>query len=177
MKINARKEAQKYNARLKAMKKSGNVDFGFLKRNLQKAGVEFNWRGNIKQASLSEQTLKALEIQVPNSTGDRNYKSYGELQKMKIKYEEQRQQANAKIVAEQRYKSAIKQRVDEMLETFYGEGKSVNRDDYNSYFYGKSDASQELIEKQMKEVGSLISRGEIDPEQLDELIEKWKSYK
>ena len=175
MKINARNEAQKYNARLKAMKKSGNVDFAYLKKNLQKAGVEFNWRGNIKQASLSEQTLKALEIQVPNSTGDRNYKSYGEMQKMKIKYEEQRQQANAKIVAEQRYKDEMNKRVDDMLDEFYTTHNKKNRD-YNSTFYKKSDWARTQITKQMKEVGSLINRGEIDPEQLDELIDKWKSY-
>ena len=75
---------KKMNARIKAMKKSGNVNMGYLKSNLAKAGVEFTFLGGIKKKSLDEQGIIALEIQVPNSTGDRNYKAYGEEQAKKI---------------------------------------------------------------------------------------------
>lgn len=165
---------KKMNARIKAMKKSGNVNMGYLKSNLAKAGVEFTILGGIKKKSLTEEGIRALEIQVPNSTGDRNYKSYGEEQAKKIEYEKKRQEELQRQIAEENRKSINKANLEEMLAMFY-EGDDPKSRVYSSFMNSKKVYDQVAIENDMKEIGKRLRKGTFEPEEWDAYFEKWKA--
>lgn len=165
---------QKMNARIKAMKKSGNVNIGFLKSNLAKAGVEFTIFGGIKKKSLDEQGIRALEMQVPNSTGDRNYKAYGEEQAKKIEYAKKRQEELQRQIAEENRKSINKANLEEMLAMFY-EGDDPKSRVYSSFMTSKKVYDQVAIENDMQEIGRRLRNGTFEPEEWDAYFTKWKA--
>lgn len=167
----------KFNARLTAMKKSGNVDMGYLKENLEKANVPLTSSGKISTKGLTAENLRAIEAQIPKPNGRDNYEAYGEEQKQKKKYEEQRRAELQKTVADQRYKQAMATRVEEMLAEYYTEeGNSRNGGQFNSKFKSLPVYLQDKIETEMRELGRQIAKGELDPEVFDEYLAEWASY-
>ena len=167
----------KYNARLTAMKKSGNVDMGYLKENLEKANVPLTSSGKISTKGLTAENLRAMEAQIPKPVGRDNYAAYGEEQVQKKKYEAQRQQELQKTVAEQRYKEAMAQRVEEMLAEYYtDEGNSRAGGQFNKKFKSLPVYLQDKIESEMQSLGRMIAKGELDPDTFDSYLEEWASY-
>lgn len=165
---------QKMNARIKAMKKSGNVNIAYLKEQLSKAGVEFTIFGGIKKKSLDEQGIRALEIQVPNSTGDRSYKAYGEEQAKKIEYAKKRQEALQRQIAEENRKATNQANLDEMLAMFY-EGEDPKSRVYSKFMTSHRVYDQVAIENDMKEIGRRLRAGTFEPEEWDAYFAKWKA--
>ena len=167
----------KYNARLTAMKKSGNVDMGYLKENLEKANVPLTSSGKISTKGLTAENLRAMEAQIPKPVGRDNYAAYGEEQVQKKKYETQRQQELQKTVAEQRYKEAMASRVEEMLAEYYtDEGNSRAGGQFNKKFKSLPVYLQDKIESEMQSLGRMIAKGELDPDTFDSYLEEWASY-
>lgn len=167
----------KFNARLTAMKKSGNVDMGYLKENLEKANVPLTSSGKISTKGLTAENLRAIEAQIPKPVGRDNYAAYGEEQVQKKKYEAQRQQELQKTVAEQRYKEAMAQRVEEMLAEYYtDEGNSRAGGQFNKKFKSLPVYLQDKIESEMQSLGRMIAKGELDPDTFDSYLEEWSSY-
>jgi len=146
----------KYNARLDAMKKSGNVDTDYIKENLSNAGIEFTSRGKISTKGLTAENLRALEAQIPNSTGDRGYVNFGKEIQAKKAYDEQRKREIALQIAEQRYKDDVKSLLTDVIEAYY-DGEDPKTRDYSEFFYGKSLESQVKIGNMMREFGKLVN--------------------
>lgn len=148
--------AAKINARLKAMKKSGNVDTDLLIKRLKEQGVEFTKRGNVKARSLDEESVNILLAKVPTARGDKNYKNFGANMEMNFA-------------------------VDALLE-FYYEGSAVNiRDTRHRYrrFEGEAGRgiktrTQRDISNQIKALGGQINEGSIKPDQVYSKIAGWK---
>lgn len=167
----------KYNARLTAMKKSGNVDMGYLQENLEKANVPLTSSGKISTKGLTAENLRAIEAQIPKPNGRDNYAAYGEEQVQRKKYEAQRQQELQKTVAEQRYKEAMAQRVEEMLAEYYtDEGNTRAGGQFNKKFKSLPVYLQDKIESEMRSLGRMIAKGELDPDTFDSYLEEWASY-
>lgn len=151
--------AAKINARLKAMKKSGNVDVDLLIKKLKEQGVEFTRRGNVKAKSLDEESVNILLAKVPTSRGDKNYKNYGANMEMDFA-------------------------IDAMLE-FYYEGSAVNlrgTKNRSRHFEGKKGSRirgknkiklQKKISKELKALGGQINEGSIKPDQVYRKIAGW----
>lgn len=167
----------KFNARLTAMKKSGNVDMTYLKENLEKANVPLTSSGKISTKGLTAENLRAIEAQIPKPNGRDNYEAYGEEQRQKKKYEENRQRELQEQVAHQRYKEMMTQRVEQMLAEYYtDEGNSRNGGQFNSRFRSLPVYLQDKIESEMRELGGLIAKEELDPDVFDSYLEEWASY-
>lgn len=148
--------AAKINARLKAMKKSGNVDTDLLIDKLKEQGVEFTKRGNVKARALDEESVNILLAKVPTSRGDKNYKNYGANLEMDFA-------------------------IDAMLE-FYYEGSAVNmRDGGNRsrwFDTGKSrgikTSTKVKINRELRALGGQVREGSVKPDQVYRKIAGWR---
>lgn len=148
--------AAKINARLKAMKKSGNVKVDLLIDKLKEQGVEFTKRGNVKARALDEESVNILLAKVPTARGDKNYKNFGANMEMNFA-------------------------VDSLLE-FYYEGSAVNIRDagerYRWFDTGKGrgikTSTKARVSRELKALGGQIREGSVKPDQVYKKITGWK---
>lgn len=148
--------AAKINARLKAMKKSGNVKVDLLIDKLKEQGVEFTKRGNVKARALDEESVNILLAKVPTARGDKNYKNFGANMEMNFA-------------------------VDSLLE-FYYEGSAVNIRDagerYRWFDTGKGrgikTSTKARVSRELKALGGQIREGSVKPDQVYKKIAGWK---
>lgn len=148
--------AAKINARLKAMKKSGNVKVDLLIDKLKEQGVEFTKRGNVKARALDEEAVNILLAKVPTARGDKNYKNFGANMEMNFA-------------------------VDSLLE-FYYEGSAVNIRDagerYRWFDTGKGrgikTSTKARVSRELKALGGQIREGSVKPDQVYKKIAGWK---
>ena len=149
--------AARFNARLKAMRKSGNVDVDSLVGKLKASGIEFTKRGNIKARALDEEGVNILIQKVPTSTKDKGYKKFGEFMEMDWA-------------------------IDSLLEYFYegedafdirGQAKSQRNTKYKR---NVSRQTKIKINRQIKALGGQINEGSIRPDQVYAKIKEWESW-
>lgn len=189
-----------YNYRLKKMKEQG-VDMDFVYGKLKETIGEdkITDSGNIRTKGLTEENLRALEVQLPEEKTSGRY-DYGEF-KEKIeeekKFRSEQEEKRERELQQKQYKDAMDKQINRFLDAIYDsrEEKTRNYSEAwltlandnpelaNNIFYELTGQTFEGWKKPKRKKGeaspypnslaSRIARGDVSPDEVDRIISSW----
>lgn len=171
-----------YNYRRQIAKRDG-VGTDYLDENLKKAGIQFTIGGQISTKNLTDAGMRALETNYPEKkvNGRYNYTEYAkEVERARKWRDEDRPAGLQQQVAIQNYEDAMKQRVEEMLSTYYGSDKKNKRKGAsyeNNINYKKMSEKHQLeFADEIVDVGIAVANGTMTEEDFEDYLNKWARW-
>ena len=171
-----------YNYRRQIAKRDG-VGTDYLDENLKKAGIQFTIGGQISTKNLTDAGMRALEKNYPEKkvNGRYNYTEYAkEVERAKKWRDTDRPAGLQQQVAIQNYEDAMKQRVEEMLSTYYGSDKKNKRKGAsyeNNINYKKMSEKHQLeFADEIVDVGIAVANGTMTEEDFEDYLNKWARW-